>query len=175
MTREFLQTLLPEGQTLPKEAVDAIMAENGRDIQKAKAAFADYDMLKTSLEEAQGRLQQQEAQENWKEKYDQAVLSHAAQLRKAEFDRHLELAVLETKGRSGKAITALLDIPALQESEDQPGAIRQALEELKQEHGYLFYAQTPPPYARNTGANSVSEGRAPASLAGALREKFERK
>lgn len=37
MKREFLQNFTINGQPLPKEAIDAIMAENGRDIEAAKA------------------------------------------------------------------------------------------------------------------------------------------
>lgn len=37
MKREFLQNLKVGDQPLPKEVIDAIMAENGRDIERAKA------------------------------------------------------------------------------------------------------------------------------------------
>ena len=36
MKREFLQNIKVGDQPLPKEVIDAIMAENGRDIEKAK-------------------------------------------------------------------------------------------------------------------------------------------
>ena len=49
MKREFLQEFRVGEQSLPKEVIDAIMAENGRDIQKVKANFADYDDLKQQL------------------------------------------------------------------------------------------------------------------------------
>ena len=41
MKREFLQNFKVNGQPLPKEVIDAIMAENGRDIQAAKAHAGD--------------------------------------------------------------------------------------------------------------------------------------
>ena len=37
MKREFLKNFTVNGQPLPKEVIDAIMAENGRDIEAAKA------------------------------------------------------------------------------------------------------------------------------------------
>lgn len=37
MKREFLSNFQVNGQPLPKEVIDAIMAENGRDIEAAKA------------------------------------------------------------------------------------------------------------------------------------------
>lgn len=37
MKREFLQNLKVGDQALPKEVIDAIMAENGRDIEDSDA------------------------------------------------------------------------------------------------------------------------------------------
>ena len=50
MKREFLQNLKVGEEALPKEVIDAIIEENGRDITAAKAAavkpYADYDAIK---------------------------------------------------------------------------------------------------------------------------------
>ena len=40
MHRDFLRNFTVNGQQLPKEVIDAIMAENGRDIEAAKKAYA---------------------------------------------------------------------------------------------------------------------------------------
>ena len=53
MKREFLQNFKVGDQPLSKEIIDSIMAENGRDIEAAKKPFADYDTVKSQLEEAQ--------------------------------------------------------------------------------------------------------------------------
>ena len=53
MKREFLQNFKVGDQPLPKEVIDAIMAENGRDIEAAKKSYEDYDHIKNQLEEAQ--------------------------------------------------------------------------------------------------------------------------
>ena len=53
MKREFLQNLKVGDQPLSKEVIDAIMSENGRDIEAAKKPFADYDTIKSQLDEAQ--------------------------------------------------------------------------------------------------------------------------
>ena len=45
MKREFLLGLQAADNPLPKEIIDAIMAENGKDIQKVRAGFADYDAI----------------------------------------------------------------------------------------------------------------------------------
>lgn len=161
MKREFLQELQVNGQPLPKAVIDAIMAENGRDIEAAKASV-DADGLR------------QEA-ENWKSKFAEAEKNHAQQLDRLAFEGELSKAVTDARGRNLKAITALLDLDALQAAQDRQSALLQAVNQLKQEAGYLFEDPVPPPYAGGTGSYNHLENQAPTSLAGALREKFERK
>ncbi len=149
MKREFLQNLKVGDQSLSKEVIDAIMEENGRDIENLK---------------------------QWQEKYNQAVSRHQQELAAVTFQNALSQAIAQAKGRNEKAITALLDVEALQVSEDQPKAIAEALESLKKDSGYLFdETQTPPLYARGTGVSNGAEENSPVTLAGALRQKYERK
>lgn len=63
MKREFLQNFKVGDQALPKEVIDAIMAENGRDIEEAKKAFADYDTIKSQLTAAQETIKGFESQD----------------------------------------------------------------------------------------------------------------
>ena len=149
MKREFLQNLKVGDQPLSKEVIDAIMEENGRDIQASK---------------------------HWQEKYNQAEAQHRQELAALRFEGLLNQAIRNAGGRNAKAITALLDVEQLRESEDQLSAVEDALEMLKKNDSYLFTEDwTPPPYARGTGAQSCAETNGPATLAGALREKYERK
>ena len=149
MKREFLQNLKVGDQPLSKEVIDAIMEENGKDIESLK---------------------------HWQEKYNQALSQHQQQLAEVTFQNALHQAITQAKGSSEKAITALLDVDTLKGSEDQPKAIAEALETLKKENSYLFdETQTPPPYARGTGSPTGAEENSPATLAGALRLKYERK
>ena len=175
MKREFLQEFKVGDQSLPKEVIDAIMAENGRDIQKVKANFADYEELKAALAKQQQDLSFQEAAKAWEEKYNQAVSDHKNQLAQMAFEKALGEGIAKAKGRNAKAIAALLDLNALKESENQQDAIEGALEALKQESRYLFEGEVPPPYARGTGVFNGPQEKHPTTLAGALREKFERK
>ena len=181
MKREFLQNLKVGDVPLSKEVIDAIMEENGRDINGAKAAavkpYADYDDLKMEndrLKELQ-ELTMGKTAAQWKEAYDQAAEEYEKQLAGITFQNTLQNAITACGGRNAKAITALLDIPSLRECEDRQAAIENALNQLKAEAGYLFTDPTPPPYARGTGARNRAEETAPTDLAGALREKFERK
>lgn len=164
MKTEFLQNFKVGGQSLPKEVIDAILAENGRDIEAAKKPFADYDAIKDQLKTArdglkafegvdvaslqgeiaklQGQLKDKDTE--WQKKLDDMA-----------FDGILKDAITTAKGKNVRAITALLDVEALRSSKDQSKAIEAALESVKQENDYLFDAQTPPPYAPGTGTNGV--------------------
>ena len=175
MKREFLLEFRVGDLPLPKEVIDAIMAENGRDIQKVKANFADYEDLKAELSKRQQDQSFEEAAKAWEEKYNQAVESHKQELARMTFEKVLGEGIAKAKGRNAKAITALLDLEALKESENQADAIEAALEELKRDSRYLFEGDVPPPYARGTGAYHGPQEKHPTTLAGALREKFERK
>lgn len=56
MKREFLENLKVGDQPLSKEVIDAIMGENGRDIEAAKKPFADYESIKEQLQTAKDGL-----------------------------------------------------------------------------------------------------------------------
>ena len=170
MKREFLQGLQVGEKPLPKEVIDAIMAENGRDIEALKSRYADYEALKEQLAQVE-----ETAAKSWQEKYNQIVDAHRQEVNELVFGHNLEKAILSAKGRNAKAITALLDVETLKSSENQATDLEEALQALKQECGYLFQTETPPPYARGTGAAAPEENKSPATLAGALLEKFERK
>ena len=175
MKREFLLEFRVGDNPLPKEVIDAIMAENGRDIQKVKANFADYEELKNQLSALQQDRSFEETAKAWEEKYNQAVEDHKQQIAGMAFDRALGEGIVKARGRNANAITALLDVDALKSSENQEDAIEAALETLKKDNRYLFEGDVPPPYARGTGAYNGVQDKHPTTLAGALREKFERK
>lgn len=182
MKTEFLQNFKVGDQPLPKEVIDAILAENGRDIENAKKPFADYDAVKDQLKTAQdglkafegvdvGQLQGKiteltgklsDKDKEWQSKLDGMV-----------FDGRIRDAIAAAKGRNAKAISALLDVEALRASKNQEADIKAALEAVKKDNGYLFEAETPPPFAHGTGSAPAGGKQAPASLAGALHEKYD--
>ena len=152
MKREFLQNLKVGETALTKEVIDAIMAENGKDIEAAKAAG-----------------------NTWEEKYNQAVQAHQQALDSMRFQSALEAAVRDAGGRNAKAIAALMDLEDLRQQADLPGGLKNAVEQVKQAHDYLFSAPTPPLFARGTGTQTGETHTQSTTLAGALREKYERK
>ena len=175
MKREFLQGFTVGDASLPKEVIDAIMAENGRDIQKVKANYADYEDMKAELSRLRQDQSYEETAKAWEEKYNRAVEDHKQEIACMAFEKALGEGIVKARGRNAKAITALLDVEALKASENQADAIEAALEALKKDSRYLFEGDVPPPYARGTGAYNGAKENHPTTLAGALREKFERK
>ena len=167
MKREFLQNFKVGDQTLTPEIIDAIMAENGRDIEAAKKPFADYDAIKEQLQAAKdglkafdgvdvAQLQGQIANLNtqladkdkeWQEKLDTMA-----------FEGKVKDAITAARGKNVKAISALLDMDALKASKNQDVDIKSAVEALQKESGYLFEEEgNPPPYAGGTGKNHTGK------------------
>lgn len=185
MKRDFLQNLKAGEQALPKEVIDAIMDENGRDIEAARKPFSDYESIKQQLADANKTIEDfknmdvdgiKKAADEWKAKFEQAERDHAAKLADMEFDSLLSGAVSTAKGKNAKAIRALLDVDALKASKNQSDDIKAALEALKKDSGYLFEDdQTSPPYAPGPGKTQVINQDAASSLAGALRERYATK
>lgn len=166
MKTEFLQNFKVGDQPLTKETIDAILAENGRDIENAKKPFADYDHIKEQLKTAQnglkafegvdvaqlqGKITELQGQLTDKDKEWQGKLDAMA------FDGRIKDAITAAKGKNAKAVAALLDLDALRTSQNQDDDIKAAVEALKKDSAYLFETeQVPPPYAGGTGKDPVT-------------------
>lgn len=161
MKAEFLQNFKVGDAPLPKEVIDAILAENGRDVEAAVKPFADYESIKAQLTTATEGLKAFQGVDvkdlqgqitTLQGKLDTQAKEHAAQLADLAFDGVLKDAITAARGRSEKAIRALLDVDALKASKNQAADVKAALEGLKKDSGYLFEGEeTPPPYAPGTG------------------------
>ena len=171
MKREFLQNFKMGDQPLTKEIIDAIMAENGRDIEEAKKPFADYETIKTQLGEAQKTIKGFQDQDidgikqsakDWEEKYNKAIEDHKKQMDDLAFDGVMKDAITTAKGRNAAAIIGVLGaekMAALRGSKNQAEDIKAALEGLKKDNGYLFESeQTPPPYSFGSGTGPAGGG-----------------
>lgn len=167
MKREFLQNIRVGDAGLPKEIIDAIMAENGRDIEAAKGRYADYDGIREQLAAANRTIEDfrgmdidgvKRAAQEWRARAEQAERDAARRIADMEFDGVLRDAITAAKGRSAKAIAALLDVPALKRSKHQAEDIQAALSDLRRESPYLFGEETtPPPYAPGAGSQSMGQ------------------
>ncbi|MBO7637981.1 MAG: phage scaffolding protein [Treponema sp.] len=90
MKREFL-----EGLKLEADVIDKIMAENGKDVNREKAKYADYDDIKAQLEAANKTI------EKFKD-YDQTkadVEKYKAEAEKAQKEAAEKIAHLELTAR----------------------------------------------------------------------------
>ena len=168
MEAEFLQNFKVGDTPLPKEVIDAILAENTRDVEAAEKPFADYEGVKEQLRIATEGLKAFEGVDVKDLQGQVAKLTqdladkdaqHKAQLADLAFDGTLKEAITAARGRNDKAIRALLDVDALKASKNQAADIKTALEGLKKESGYLFESEeTPPPYAAGTGMGAYGGG-----------------
>ena len=169
MKAEFLQNFKVGDAPLPKEVIEAILAENGRDVEEAVKPFADYDSIKEQLRTATEGLEafkgvdvkdlQGQVAKLTKDLSDQAE-AHKKQLADLAFDGVLKEAITAARGRNTKAIAALLDVDALKASKDQTADIKSALEALKKDSGYLFDSEeAPPPYSPLAGTQHPPAGK----------------
>lgn len=168
MNREFLQNFKVGDQPLPKEVIDAIMEENGRDIEAAKKPFADYDAIKEQLQTAKDGLKAFEGVDVARLQGEIATLNGQLTAKDREwqgkldamaFDGKIKDAITAAKGKSAKAVAALLDLDTLRASKNQDADIKAALESLKKDSGYLFDTeQVPPPFAPGTGTQQPPAG-----------------
>ena len=90
MKREFL-----EGLKLDADTIDKIMSENGKDVEREKAKFADYDDIKAQLETAKNTIEKFSDYDETKAevaKYKQAA-------EKAEKEAAAKIAKLEVQAK----------------------------------------------------------------------------
>ena len=182
MKREFLQNIKVGDQPLPKEIIDAILDEHSRSIGAIKA---EKESLATQLQTAKDGLKAFEGVDvkdlqgqitKLQQDLADKDAAHQTELANMAFDRALEGAITAAKGRNPKAIKALLDVNTLKASKNQEADIKTALEGLQKESGYLFDTDpVPPNFPANTGAQTNQPTVATGSLAGALRERYDKK
>lgn len=171
MKREFLQNFKVGDQPLPKEVIDAIMKENGLDIEAAKKPFADYESIKSQLETARNGLKAFEGVDvadpqgkikTLQDDLDAKDREYQGKLADMAFDGTLKDAIAAAKGKNAGAIIGALGVEkvaALRASKDQSKDIAAALEGLKKDNGYLFETeQTPPNFSAGTGSTPPPAG-----------------
>lgn len=142
MKREDVKNKIPG---ITEEQLNWIMAENGNDINREKAAAEQF---KTQLANANAQLKT--AQEGLAafdgkkkpEEYEADIAKLKSDMQsQAEgfaFDNALDTAILGKKGRSIKAVRALLDLDALKGSKDRSNDITKALDEAAKANPWAF-------------------------------------
>lgn len=135
------------------EQIAYIMAENGKDIARAKEKLElERDSYKEQLETAQSALNEfdgvdvKELKENISKLTDEISKKEQEfkqQISDREFNDYLSKVIIETGARSEKAVKAFLDIDGLKASKNQSDDIKKAIEAVKNEQGYLFGSEEP--------------------------------
>lgn len=141
MKREDVKNKIPG---ITDEQLNWIMQENGADINREKSAAT---ALQTQLDNANAQLKT--AQDGLKafDGVDVAGLQEQVTKLKADmkaqaegfaFDNALDAAILGKKGRSVKAVRALLDLDALKGSADRSTDIAKALDDASKANPWAF-------------------------------------
>lgn len=173
--REFLK-----GLELSDEAIDKIMAENGKDIEKfkkdaeaAESKNAEIETLKGQLSEANKQIEDfkgmdidgiKKAADEWKEKAAQAEKDAADKITKMQFDHALEAALSGAKVKNVKAARALIDVDGLSLKDGEIPGLKDQIEKIKSENDYLFESDEAKPQfaggSHQTEMNDMDAARA---------------
>ena len=159
MKREDVKNKIPG---ITDEQLNWLMQENGADINREKSAAT---ALQTQLTAAQAQLKTAQdglaAFDGKKkpEEYEAELAKLQADLKAQAdgfaFDNALDTAILGKKGRSVKAVRALLDVDSLKGSADRSADIAKALDEAAKANPWAFGED-----ARQTSAGTYSTGAA---------------
>ena len=142
MKREDVKNKIPG---ITEEQLNWVMQANGEDINREKSAAA---ALQTQLDNANAQLKT--AQDGLKafegkkkpEEYEAELARLQADMKAQAdgfaFDNALNTAILGKKGRSVKAVRALLDLDALKGSKDRTTDIAKALDDAAKANPWAF-------------------------------------
>lgn len=164
-----MKTDFLKGLGLEQDAIDKIMAENGKDIAAEKAKTTkvegERDNYKSQLETATESLEKFKdvdptAMQGEIDKLNQQLKDKDAEYAAKEADRifsdTIKEAIKTAGGRNEKAVMAMLDMEALKESKNQSEDIKKALETVKESDAYLF--GTDEPFSNPVGATGGTGG-----------------
>jgi len=166
---EWLKTIL--GDAYSEEIEKQISAEIG----KGFVARTDFNAANEAKKAVEAQLAEankviagykgmnideiRQSAADWQAKAEKAQKDADERVAAVQFDAKLDGAIGKRRGRSVKAIKAMLDVDALRGSEDLDKDIDTALAELQKDSGYLFEpAETPPPLAPGTGSAVIVHG-----------------
>ena len=142
MKREDVKKQIPG---ITEEQLNWIMQENGSDINREKSAAEQY---KTQLANANAQLKTaqdglaafdgKKKPEEYEAELAKLKADMKAQAEGFSFDNALNAAIMSKKGRSVKAVRALLDLDALKGSADRSTDIAKALDDAAKANPWAF-------------------------------------
>lgn len=168
MKRDFLKNL-----KLSDEQIDAIMAENGRDVEATNAKLkelttengglkdqlSDRDKdIKTLKSQAKGSDKLQQSLSDLEKKYKEDTESLTSQLNQTKLDTAVDNALNAANARSTKAVRGLLDMDSVSlNDKGEVIGLAEQVATLKEKEAYLFDegSRTPyKPHGGNAGGNA---------------------
>ena len=162
--REFLK-----GLELDKDTIESIMAEHGKAMtalrEEGKSLRKDYE---ARLAEAGKQIEAfktmdvdaiKKASEEWKQKAEKAEKDAELKIGAMQFDLALSTALAAAKARNPKAVAALLDRETLKLKDGGIAGLKEQLEAIRKDNGFLFEAEQKP--AERSGGAGFSGRQAP--------------
>ena len=141
MKREDVKNKIPG---ITEEQLNWIMQENGNDVNREKAAAtalqAQLDNANAQLKTAQDGLKAFDGVDvaGLQEQVTKLKADMKAQAEGFAFDNTLNAAIMSKKGRSVKAVRALLDLDTLKGSADRSTDIAKALDDAAKANPWAF-------------------------------------
>jgi len=176
MKREYLKEL-----GIEEEVINNIMAENGKDVEKAKTELitkeTEVKTLQGQLEQANTQIESfkgldiegiKKASNDYKKQYEDTKTKAEKDIADIKFNHDLESMARDYKAKNVKAVLALLDKEALKGSSNRDSDLKTAFEGLNTSDGYLFGSDE----ANGTGGSLGNGGKG--KPAGVTKEDFSK-
>lgn len=159
MKRDFLKDL-----GLADEAIDKIMAENGKDIEAVKTSLsakeAELKTAQKTISDLQETVKKFDGVDVEKLKADLAAAQekYNNDLSQIKLDNALELALRDAKARNPKAVKALLNADEIKLDGDKLLGLDAQLEAIKKDNDFLFEAEKQKDTQSNTSTVTLNSG-----------------
>ena len=152
MKREDVKNKIPG---ITDEQLNWLMQENGADINREKSAATALQTQLTAAQDGLAAFDGKKKPEEYEAELAKLQADLKAQADGFAFDNALDTAILGKKGRSVKAVRALLDVDSLKGSADRSADIAKALDEAAKANPWAFGED-----AGQTSAGTYSTGAA---------------
>lgn len=165
MKREFLKKLGIEDGSI----IDAILDENGTDLERERSKYEDYETIKKNLNTAETTLKGYEGvdiaeitkeRDDLKKQIKTLQEDNAKALYEVKLEHAIGAELTKAGARNSKAVKALLDMEGVKLEDDKLIGITEQLEKLKTDSGYLFESgqnRQPSFSSKSTGGGAGGE------------------
>ena len=151
MKRDFLKEL-----GIDEEAIDKIMSENGKDIERAKSGKTDMETqlaeIKNQLAERDNQLEELKKSSKNSEDLEKKIQelqdlnkqnseTYEAKLKQLEVDKIIDLALVEVKAKNTKAVRSLLTLDNPEIVDGKIKGLDEQLKKLQESDSYLFNSE----------------------------------